>query len=1180
LTNEKPADKITGVFTMTEMADDSRRAQLPGTSGGGFGDTSPIGFSLDLSSKTTVWKPIPGDDQIDESAHPVPALMVLNNEGVLASWWIIYSESIRGKTVYPGLVVAEGMATPQKPATTTTPAPAFGSSSNQSFGNQPSTASPFGASKPGATFGGTGAFGSPSAIGQKQSPWGGQSFGTPSFGAPSMATPAAKPSNPAFGAPAFGATSTPAFGQAGLPGRQSVWGSSNTPSQSTGTAFGQPTALGSTKPVFGSGTTSTSTQPQASGGFANFANKGGFAAAAAAPATGQSIFGSTGAAPSATGVFGSNNAPSSGGVFGSGNTGAGQSSTSTLFGGASNNEAKPASTFGGNKFSLGTTFKADTSKESEPGNTSAASSSFFGGGFGTALKEAEKTPDVQATVSKEADMDTEDTAEAEQSSKAQPATPDAIPAPAKSSFFSTAPSSGAGIFGQPSVKSQQLSSQPPQTKPVLSADPPASTPTVQASSNPFTLGSTTGVPVANPFAASISSKPTTTPASPPSQVKQEPSSDKESLGVSKSIPQAPLSPDSRSKSSYPLGESSASASENDAPLPPDFATKPKASTDRNTDAPLPPDFTFKPKPKPIGTPQAAKVKSEQEAPPSEPPSDDVPAGPEDEGDDSDFITEDEGDDQSKEPSDEGSGEDLGKVDSPTSEFNVTPGLTPQGSFGGRQNIGADSSPLAKTQKSQPLGQSRGLFGEIGTAAPVLPPPKGPLQPPSPRSPSPVRSAIPPRMMRPDASRSVSAPNAAVNLLGGRKPPMKTMVPSQSTFKTSVDQEQLQEQRRFEARARKEAEETRSLVDDEDEKMQRYLSEDIEGTRTLDEFIAHSDVNRPESADSIPAQVEILYRDINSMIDTLGVNAKALKSFIKGHTEQYKEDRGKEDLEDQEGWCLDEIDALSYIIEKELGRELEMGRIQDPASKVETCEELQKDLIKLRQKHEDIKKIVASHTHPDHIASARAQPLTAEQAAQQHDLRRDYLEFQKLLSEAEEALTVLRAKVASQSTSVNSKTAAPTVEAIMRTIAKMTSMAEKRSGDVDVLEGQMRKLRFNTTSRESSPALRTPQKNGNNRLSMRVNTPGTSSTNRLFYTPESNFRGSASRRMGGSAFMMSGGGSVMGSPSPRKKISGYTRDEKSMLSEKAQKKMKVREKLRKAVMQAGVNVSAMPENDDY
>src|SRR6187402_3202578 len=31
LTGDKPADKVTGVFTMTEMSDDSRRAQLPMT---------------------------------------------------------------------------------------------------------------------------------------------------------------------------------------------------------------------------------------------------------------------------------------------------------------------------------------------------------------------------------------------------------------------------------------------------------------------------------------------------------------------------------------------------------------------------------------------------------------------------------------------------------------------------------------------------------------------------------------------------------------------------------------------------------------------------------------------------------------------------------------------------------------------------------------------------------------------------------------------------------------------------------------------------------------------------------------------------------------------------------------------------------------------------------------------
>ncbi|KAB8299264.1 hypothetical protein EYC80_001349 [Monilinia laxa] len=1153
LTSDKPSEKITGVFTMTEMADDSFRAQLPATSNGGFGDTSPIGFALDLSSTIKVWKPIPGDDEIDESVHPVPALMVLNNEGVLAAWWIIYNDSIREKTIYPGLVAAEGMAPPQQ--TTTAAAPAFGSTSGQPFGSQAPTTSAFGTAmaKPAATSG-AGAFGSAAAIGKTQSPWGtsgGQAFGTPSFGTPSMAAPAAQ-AGPAFGAPSFGTPSAPAFGQSGLPGRQSVWGSANTAAATTGTAFGQSSALGASQPVFGS-SASTGNKPQASGGFATFANQGGFAAAAA-PAAGGSIFGSKPSPLPTSGgsVFGSNNNPpnTSGAIFGSSNT-TGQ--PGSLFGGVNPAGQKPSSSpFGGDKFVIGSTFKADTSKESEPDNTTAAKSSFFGGGaFGNALKEAENAPPVQAPVSKEADMDAEDAPEVqEQTESPQSATLSSTPAPARSSFFNTAATTtGGGVFGSASGSKPN----------------PFGGTEAKPAPNPFAAPAK---PASNPFATAAAVKPTPAPSSPPVQIKQEPSD---------RMPEAPLPPDSTSKSSYAAGETS--ASENDTPLPPDFAPKPKSVAKEIplNDAPLPPDFSLKPKPTQTQIPPPTKkdTQTQDQSSPPESPKDDIPGGPEDEGDDSDFLTEDEDDDQSNEPSEEGSGEDLGKLDSPTSENNATPGLTPQGSFGGKQNAKADISPFTKVQKPSSFGQSKGLFGEIGTA-PKLPPPTVPIIPPSPRSPSPVRSAIPSRMTRPDPSRSVSAPGFASQLLNAQKLPGRKTTPTQSTFVTSVEQEKAQEQRRVEARARKEAEETRTLVDDEDDKMQRYLTQDIEATRTLDEFVAYSDVKSPEQGDSIPAQVEILYRDINSMIDTLGVNAKALKSFIKGHTEQYKDDRGRKDLEDDETWCLDEIDALSYIVEKELGRELEMGKIQDADNKIEICENLEKETFKLRQKFEDVKRTVQSHTNPDQLAIARGQPLNAEQASQQHDLRRDYLKFQKLLSEAEEGLTVLRARIVSQNSGANAKTAAPTVEAIMRTITKMTAMAEKRSGDVDVLENQMRKFRFNTSSRESSPALRTPQKN-NNRLSMRVNTPGTSSTSRMFYTPESQFKGSTPRRLGGSAFMMSGSGSIYGSPSPRKKISGYSPEEKSELSDAARRKRDARDKLRIAVKSAGVKVRAVQDD---
>jgi nucleoporin NUP159 len=121
LATDKPAEKITGVFTMTEMNDDSRRATLPISSENN--DTSPIGIALDLSSTETVWKPVPTDDENDDSAGPVPGLMCLNHEGILKYWSIIYSESIQQRTTYPGIGSAGAIGNQASPA----PAPALSS---------------------------------------------------------------------------------------------------------------------------------------------------------------------------------------------------------------------------------------------------------------------------------------------------------------------------------------------------------------------------------------------------------------------------------------------------------------------------------------------------------------------------------------------------------------------------------------------------------------------------------------------------------------------------------------------------------------------------------------------------------------------------------------------------------------------------------------------------------------------------------------------------------------------------------------------------------------------------------------------------------------------------------------------------------------------------------------------
>ncbi|CZR50596.1 related to nucleoporin [Phialocephala subalpina] len=1159
LTNAKPADKISGVFTMTEMTDDSRRAQLPMTAE--LNDTSPIGFALDLSSKEKARKPIPTDEDIAETPTPVPALMTLNNEGVLVAWWIIYSDSVRQGTAYPGLAAIASAAQPsqQSPAPAAATSGAFGATAKPAFGTNAfgSSAPAFGTPQAAPAFGAPsqpGAFGAPSGLGQKSSLWGTPAATTtpttsaasaPAFGSSTFgSTPTTSSTTPAFGAPSFGATSTPVFG---LGNRASPWASQST---APNAAFGQASGFSKSASVFGSSSPGTGSAAPAASGFAAFATKGGFAAAGS-PTSGGSIFGSK----PATNPF---STPATNSVFGGVRT-----------------EDKPTSTFGSGGsggFVLGSTFKGDGSAKDDGPMASNAGNAFFGGAFGSALGETAKSPPAQAPVSQEADMDSDDKpdeAPKVASPKAQSTTPASTPAGPKT-----------GLFGTPIATPGGLT-----PGGLFGSKPPTSTPTATPASTGFSFGgpSQPSQPAANtlkPGGFSFANLGSTNPGpktptsnaapslfsqskTPPSpKIKEEPVSE---TPVSK-IPEAPLPPDTTSKTTFRIGESSGSSiAGTDAPLPPDFMSKPPTATD----APLPPDFMPKPAPNALPAPEVPKENANKPIPADMIPPSDVPGGPEDEGDDdSDFVTEEDEDESgAEEGSDEGSGEDVAKDLSPTSENNQTPGFTPQSSFGQKKQSPNDTFTNISRPGQPPKGRS--LFGE-GLAPPVLAPPKNLA---SPRSPSPVRNAVPSRMLRPD--RVSSAPGFASQILGSR-PTTARSAPSQDTFALSQEQHKAEEQRRAESRARKEAEETQMLVDKDDDDLQNFLASDIVGTKKLDGFQSRAEYTGIKSMDSVAAQVETVYRDINSMIDTLGLNARALQCYMKGHTEQYKnEGRNRHDLEGEDEWCLVEIENFSKIIERDLAKDLENGRVKDVAHKLETCNDLEKDLIRLRTKHEDIKKIIDSHHDPNHIALARAQPLSIEQATQQHDLRKEYTKFQKLLSEAEEALTLLKAKTVSQATSNGrySGSNAPTVEAVMKTITKMTTMAEKRSGDIDVLEGQMRRLRVgsvmsNGGSREGSP-FATPS---NNRASLRNPGASTSSTYGLFYTPDS-IKDTPARFQ--SSIMSNR--STFSQGSPRRKMSGYTAEEKAQLRSKVARKKEVMEKLRSALQKAGTNVRLM--NDE-
>lgn len=630
----------------------------------------------------------------------------------------------------------------------------------------------------------------------------------------------------------------------------------------------------------------------------------------------------------------------------------------------------------------------------------------------------------------------------------------------------------------------------------------------------------------------------------------------------------PLPPDPvKNKAAYSIplpplpGEKAKPKAAVDAPLPPDpiknkkaYANKlpplPGAGSEAKAagDAPLPPDPVKEPKvyenrqsALPIAKQPSAIAGPGFKFPTNLPPVSD--------SDDDDL------EDEATEAASEGSGVDVTKDLSPSSAgANRTPGFTPQGSFDG--GLGGGYSTI-----SRPEPERRSLF--LSQNQPVFPQPN----PISPRSPSPVRGAIPPRMMGNEHARSFSAPGMASQILGAsRKQPQSRLNGSIVGRDVALENVVIEQQQK--AKAKKEAEEAQLLVDEEDDAVQRLLRKEVEPTLDLDEFIAHSGVV-PPAGDSVPAQVEAVYRDINSMIDTLGLNARSLKAWIDGHKNLSSDDHSKQDLASADEWTLGNIEQLTYIIDQVLGESLDEARVTDVEEKVAQVQDLQRELARDCNKQADIRKIVVSRLDPEQTAAFQALPLSAEQAAQQSDLRRQLGHFQTLLAQAEENLTLLKAKIVSISSVTGRGGPVPTIEAIVRTITKMTTMVEKRSGDIDVLENQMRKLRLGSAgpsgSREGSP-LTTP--NAKRTLGSSIFSPDRSTREA---TP---MRGSLIRHsLSGS---ISGiGGDLFRTP-PRKKLNGFADAEKKAVKEKRERRAAVLGKLRNSIQARGPSVIGLDD----
>lgn len=995
LSDEIDADTITNVFTATTMSEDSRRAGLPMTED--MADTSPVGVAIDLSSQEIISAPISGED-IKDSAVPLPQVSVLNNEGILSSWWFVYSDSIREKKPYHGMVGNKGDQQPLQQNQTAaapsmspqTPKPAFPPSS---FG-QPAFGKPS-----------TPSFGAPSALGQKQ-----PTFGTPSilnnsqgtgFGAAGgtafgSSTPlGGKPTAPAFGSPSTLGQRAPAFGQSTPLGKPNA-----SPSFGQSSALRQQNNTTPNSSLFGSG-------GGGGGGFSSFAKAGGFTLTPPQPSGGSAFSKVNGDNPFAKAgqpMFQSpSSTPVSTGNFGLGNGG----------------------------FSLGTGFKKDDSGEMdedkpEDGKGALSMGSTFGNALNLNQSPQSKTPQAKSIFETQ------------------------TPQPETKSLFSTAPSFpapsakpfGSSLEPSPAFKEAKQSTSSEEKEPVKEPVPKSTTDGLSS-------------PPSMPNESSISD----------STVKVEAPSDTDSTPMPTLI-EPPLPPEPTSKAAYAPGDTSASSS-----------SVSKSSYD---DAPLPPDFV------------PAK-KKEQEKPQEVA----EPLPEQSEGEGADF--EDSGEDVTNDvsPVDDTNEQIRSLKTSTESSFEGASEKTPNG----------DISPKLPTHPQQQRS-SKQLFGEI--TQPLFPPPQ--IQDTrvrgTPRSPSPIRSAL-----KSDGLRSTSAPSPGQALANRRVTLEKSRLANQVNAPSDEEEKENTQGQRL-------PDENQDLSeDDEDEQLRSDLARPISPAPTLDPYVSHRDYTGESLKPGIPGQIEKLYRDINSMIDILGMNSRSLSSFL------LYQDNAKES--DYKNWMsILQGDTPGDIVNEKLSmaevgklkeslnvleRDLQRGIAESAQEKLEQLHKLfSKDLMTLRGQFASFRKSIDMHTDAIAVASA---PLSAEQATLQQDLRKASGEVQSKIADLEREISILRARIADSSktesdTQSRKATTRPTVEAVTSTISTMTNMAEKKSGDIDVLEAQMKKLGLDidlsaSRSREGSP-FATPEPKRRSRFPM---TPGSHSSidggfRSSYHTPES------------------------------------------------------------------------------
>ncbi|KAL5431928.1 hypothetical protein PMIN07_008786 [Paraphaeosphaeria minitans] len=349
-----------------------------------------------------------------------------------------------------------------------------------------------------------------------------------------------------------------------------------------------------------------------------------------------------------------------------------------------------------------------------------------------------------------------------------------------------------------------------------------------------------------------------------------------------------------------------------------------------------------------------------------------------------------------------------------------------------------------SEQSAPSKQANSpLFGNLANAAPSI----FPAAP----TPAPQRVQRPPQNQNPSSSSLFS---------GTRRDPLSSSIQPQS--KPPTPQPIFSD-----------------LVDDEDERIRQELQSEIEPSRTLAPFIARQEYTEAAlNKTGHAAQIEIVYRDINSMVDTLGLNSRTLQAFIDFHENPQRDSQLdrlalEEVLDDGqdgpwfENWSLCEIEDLMDL-EDQFSHEVVTGGTQKVVDKLSKLVRIIQENAKLQSKVNEERRRIINAKDPEKLEALRKAGLPKELADQQKALRRDYAQLLTQLAKAEDALILLRSKLVSHGAQNGHTGAVPSVEAIKKTIGKLIDITKEKGHDIILLESQLRKTNLATDNGRPTP----------------------------------------------------------------------------------------------------------------